>query len=93
MFATAKPNHHWNRKELAFPALNHVPRITPKRRSTQEEEKDKTTMNTEAKPDKISFKRVGISWGSVLYERSFVQMLNIVAKASGINQSVMGNDV
>lgn len=84
-FASRELQHVWSAEDFAFPALSRIPRREPKRR--------KTEGNEESGATPIGYEKVVVKWGSAMSDNNFIQVLNIVASASGISRGILGDEI
>jgi hypothetical protein len=84
-FASQDLHHTWAADDFAFPALSRIPRQAPKRR------KGDDTSASSTVPSR--YDKVSVKWGSAMSDNSFIQVLNIVAAASGISRGILGDEI
>lgn len=81
-YATTQLHYKQRRDEFAFPSLTKISRGAIKKASHID---TPTATN--------SFAKVGIKWDSAMSDNNFTQVLNTVASACSINESVLGDKV
>ncbi|GMG17030.1 unnamed protein product [Phytophthora fragariaefolia] len=79
--ARTKPHHIWHDTDYAFPAHTKVPHSSSKRRK-----------GVATPIEESAFAKVGVKWGSPMFDSNFTQVLNIVAETAGISRNLLGDE-